>query len=249
MNRSALVPAFLIGLVMSGCGTTTEVDGKGEPTSLSAAVASWLPLGDHVADIMDSVVYPPRMIELTNRFRDSVASHHDWFIDALGKVKEGEPMAYHPNMGMTVAEYAEFSSFKDSVISFSSGQARITIGMEDSIIEFHGTGRLDLLDMIKIDLKQNVAYISNVLLPTVDTIAVADSSNSLRSAWRGYSWRYDYPENMDPQDLRNLDSLTIIHYRVLVGRIARTGKSYLSIEMKEIRDGVKEMNFELPVTF
>lgn len=97
------------------------------PISMAATISGWFPVGRHTADIMDSVVYPERMVELGKRFQKSIAVHRDWFMQALAELQDGEPMAYHPNMGLTPEEYADFQSLKDSVVSYSSGQEQIVI--------------------------------------------------------------------------------------------------------------------------
>lgn len=246
--RTAGVVVLLV-LLAGACSSVHETRENDEPVGIAATVASWFPVGEHLADIMDSVVYPARMVELTQRIKDSIAVHQDWFVEALKGLKDGEPMTYHPNMGLTEAEYAEYRSLTDSIVAFSSGQEQITIIMEDSLLGFRGTGRLDLLDMVSIDLKENTAFISDVALPFRDTVVVTDPANSFRSAWRGFSWSFDNPDKFDPEQLRDLPALTMTHYQVTVGRIERTGKTYLNIETKEIKDGVQELNFELPILF
>jgi hypothetical protein len=212
-------------------------------------VATWFPVGEHSADIMDSVVYPQRMVELTERFKESIALHPEWFMQAVAELQVGEPMAYHPNIGLTTEEYAEYRSLIDSVMAYSSGQEQITISMEDSILGFQGTGRLEIIDMIKIDLKENVAYISNITLPFADTVLVADERNSFRSTWTGYRWESGSTLNPTHLIVDSLAGTMITHYQITVGTIDRTKKTYLKVTAKEMDQGVKELNLELPILF
>jgi len=212
-------------------------------------VATWFPVGEHVADIMDSVAYPHRMVVLTERFKESIALHPEWFMETISGLQDGEPMAYHPNMGLTNEEYAEYKSLTDSVMAYSSGQEQITISMEDSILGFQGTGRLEIIDMIKIDLKENMAYISNIALPFADTVIVSDPKNSFRSAWIGYSWESGSALERSQFNMDSLAAMTITEYDVTVGRIERTNKTYLKVTAKEMNQGVKELNLELPILF
>ncbi|MCL4281818.1 MAG: hypothetical protein KJZ58_06095 [Flavobacteriales bacterium] len=216
---------------------------------MAATISGWFPVGRHTADIMDSVVYPERMVELGKRFQKSIAVHRDWFMQALAELQDGEPMAYHPNMGLTPEEYADFQSLKDSVVSYSSGQEQIMITMDDGILGFQGTGRLEILDMVKLDLKENAAYISNVPLPFADTVVVTDPMNSFRSSWKGFSWKSGSSLDKGQLSLDSLSTMTITEYAVTVGRIERTQKSYLKVTAREMKQGVMELNLELPIAF
>ncbi len=236
--------AFLVGCSNQGLQSDSD-----RSVGIAATVAGWFPVGEHTADIMDSVVYPQRMVALTERFKESIALHQEWFMEAIGELQDGEPLAYHPNMGLTPEEYAEYRSLTDSVMAYPSGQELLTISMEDSMLGFQGTGRLEFMDMIKIDLKENVAYISNITLPFADTVIVGDEGNSFRSTWRGYSW--ESGTSLDPAHLTvdSLAGMMVTHYGITVGKINRTNKTYIKVTAKEMNQGVKELNLELPIVF
>lgn len=249
MKRRSTHLSVVLFAIITGCGDAGPAVESETSTSMAGTISAWFPVGRHTADIMDSVVYPERMVELTKLFMQSVAVYPDWFMKAVGEAQEGKPLAYHPNLGLSPEEYAEYLSLKDSIVSYSSGQEQIRITMDDSILGFQGTGRLDILDMIKIDLKRNVAYISNVSLPFADTVVVADSKNSFRSAWNGFSWKGGSSLDQNQLNLDSLASVTITDYGVTVGRIERTRKSYLKITIREMKQGVMELNLDLPVVF
>lgn len=81
--------------------------------------------------------------------------------------------------------------------------------MDDGILGFQGTGRLEILDMVKLDLKENAAYISNVPLPFADTVVVTDPMNSFRSSWKGFSWKSGSSLDKGQLSLDSLSTMTI----------------------------------------
>ncbi len=61
-----------------------------------------------VADIMDGIKQNPKQAELTAKFQAGIRENQEWFMVYIKTVPEGEPMPYHPNLGMTNDEYNEF---------------------------------------------------------------------------------------------------------------------------------------------
>ena len=63
--------------------------------------------------------------------------------------------------------------------------------------DFRSTGKLSDFDSLKIDLKNNVVIFGQYEMNFVDTINVNDEKNGLRSKWKGYTWKYEEPDDFD----------------------------------------------------
>lgn len=86
-------------------------------------------------------------------------------------------------------------------------------------------------------------------MPFSDTINITTDKNGLRTKWKGYSWEFEEPKDIDISDLTDLESLSIKQYKFTIGRLEKDGKTFMSLKGREIEDGVKIVDFELPVRF
>lgn len=245
----AMLVAFA-GLSVPGCGQSNKADplgGTGNPVVDSLSV--WLPIGEQKADLMDSLEHPARYSELLMRFQDSVAKHQEWLMDAIAKAGQGEYLQYHPNTGLTPEEWEEMKLFKDSVRSVPRSTERLTIRDSAGMYRFEGSGRLEFINIFTVDPRRMSVRMADVELPFADTVAVTDNRNAFNSRWHGFSWRYEYPLDFQPEMMKDLSTLTLIQYQFTVGRLQATGQRLISIKAKEIRDGVKTLNLEIPILF
>ena len=57
----------------------------------------------------------PRYLDLQNKFIIGVKEHQEWFLEQQ-KITEktGKPLGYHPNLGMTEAEFNELKNLIES---------------------------------------------------------------------------------------------------------------------------------------
>lgn len=252
MNKhlSLVFLVLLAGVSMPGCGQSHKGEKRGvSGNAVSDSLSIWLPIGEYKADLMDSLEHPARYAELMLRFQDSVAKHQEWLMDAIAKAGEGQYLQYHPNTGLSPEEWEEMKSLKDSVEAVPRSTDRLTIRDSAGFFRFEGSGRLAFINIFTLDTKSMVVRMADVELPFADTVIVADERNAFKSKWFGYSWRYEYPPDFKPEMMKDLTTLTLIQYQFTVGRLQRTGQRILSIKAKEIRDGVKTLNLEIPILF
>lgn len=102
---------FLILLVSASahCSVGDSAYNSDEPRAESSfSLARIVPVGRIDVDVMDIVV-PERAKELSERFRASIAEHGTWLRDYMNERGQvGQPLPYHPNMGLRKPEYEEF---------------------------------------------------------------------------------------------------------------------------------------------
>jgi hypothetical protein len=119
-----------------------------------------------------------------------------------------------------------------------------------NIIEFQtNEEKLKLLESVQIDLSRNIVYLGEYQLSFSDSINAADNTNALKSKWKGYSWKYEEPGNHDINAFKNKERMNVKKYEFRIGRLEKNEKTYLSIKGLEIENGVKKVEFDLPIIF
>lgn len=208
-----------------------------------------LPNGKVPADIMDGIFQPPRQLELAKKLQSSIKKNHEWFIDYMKTIPKGNQMPYHVNLGLTKEEYHELEGFIENIETVSTGVEDISIQLTDDIIHFKSQNKLSALNALTIDIKRNIVSFGQFKMPFTDTINVTTEKNGLKSKWTGYRWTLEEPKNLDFSQVKDVSSLKIKQYKLTIGRLAKTGKTYMSLKGREIEGGAKTVDFELPVRF
>jgi hypothetical protein len=217
--------------------------------NIAADLKMLLPEGKHLADMMDGVKQNPRQASLSKKLQDSIQANYEWFADFLKTVPDGEPMPYHPKLGITQEEYEELMSYFKNIEIVSTGKENITIEIKNDTIYFKSRGKMADLDSLRIDLKNNTVYYGAYMMPFSDSLNIKTDKNGLRSKWKGYTWIYEEPKDLELDDLKDLSNLQMKQYKLTVGRLEKNGKTYMSLKGREIEDGAKTVEFELPVMF
>lgn len=201
-----------------------------------------------VADIME--IKPSfRLLELSLKLKIGISKNQEWFIEYLKTVPEGEPMPYHPNMGMPEEEYNEFLQLSGNMEVMSMGQENLEIKKGDTFVTFRGTGKLSLFDNVKIDLKNNQIYYKDYILAYEKETIVEDDSNGFKSKWKGYIWRYTLPDDIEDVDFTDLSNLSITNVKFTVGQLESNGRIYLKLKEEIVENGVKIEDDELQILF
>ena len=208
-----------------------------------------IPEGSHTVDIMDGIKQNPRQAALTKKFQDGVKNNYEWFVEYMKTVPDGEPMPYHANMGMTKKEYDELMDYMTNIEIVSTGTEKIKVEIKNDTIYFKSKGKLNEYESLKIDLKGNTILFGQYKLPFSDSVNITSDKIGLRSKWKGYTWKFEEPTNLDLDDLKDLSNLKMKQYKFTIGRLEKNGKTYMSLKGREVEDGEKTVEFELPVTF
>lgn len=245
-----LLPLFIGLLLLANCSSSQPTDKRPLITgNITTDVNNLLPEGKVQVDVMDGIKQNPRQEELTKKFQTGIQQNYEWFVDYMKTVPEGEPMPYHKNLGLAESEYKELQGYMNDIELVSSGKSDITIKKNKNIIEFTASGKLQLLEAVKIDLSKNIVVVGEYELPFSDTANITTDTNGLKSKWKGYTWKLEEPKDMDLNALKNLQSLKAKQYKFTIGRLDKTGKTFISIKGQEIENGAKQVSFELPLIF
>lgn len=205
--------------------------------------------GKLIVDVMDDIRQSPRQQELTMKFQKGIQNNYDWFVENLQNLTPGQPMQYHPNLGLTKEEYDELQVLIKDVEIASSGKVNVEIIKGDSIISFNTNEKLEILNTIKINLIQNQIKIGEITLSYDGPVNVDNDQNGFKSRWKGHNWIYEFPENLSTEMLRDVQTLVAKHYKFTVGRLEKNGKTFLQIKGLEFNNGVKEAEFDIPLMF
>ena len=57
------------------------------------------------------------------------------------------------------------------------------------------------------------------------------------------------PKNLGFNDLKDLENLKMKRYDFTIGILEKKGNTYMSLKGREVEDGTKYVDFELPVIF
>ncbi len=201
------------------------------------------------ADIMDGIKSNPRQLELTHKLQSSIQKNWEWYQEYIKTAKKGEPLAYHPNMGITEEEYAEFLKLANDVEVESTGTEKLEIINADNKINFKGDGRLSIYNDLTIDITNNQILYKDYTLPFLDEVNIENADNGLKSKWKGYNWAYEYPVISEETDLTDLENLNITVIRFTVGQLEKNGKIYVQIKERKLESGIKTVDNQIPIMF
>ncbi|MFN3557449.1 MAG: hypothetical protein ACK4VN_15935 [Bacteroidales bacterium] len=195
------------------------------------------------------VIENERLLELQERFTNSIQENYDWFVE-YGQNND-LPLPYHEYMGLTIEEYNELRLLYDTTPMRlgETGRQEIQIKHNRNTISFSGTGPLEFFNQVQINLVDTTIQMVNNLLKYSHTDTVLDPNNVYQSAWFGHKWRYSYPDNMDELTAHEIKTELIQIYTFQIGKLESTGKTFFHIKGLEIINGEKYIDFEAPIMF
>lgn len=249
MKRFYILLTIVISL--TGCGNSqTHQQRQAITGDIKNDLNNFLSKGKITVDVMDGVKQNKRQEELTKKFQEGIQQNYEWFVDYMKTVPDGQPMRYHPNLGLTEEEYKELHGYMNNIELVSSGKSDVTIKHKNNTIEFKADDeKLKLLEFVKIDLIKNVVTIGEYELAFSDTVNVTDDKNGLKSKWKGYTWKFEEPKDIDMNALKDLQTLKDKQYKFTIGQLEKNGKTFMSVKGQEIENGAKQVSFELPLIF
>lgn len=208
-----------------------------------------LPAGAIVVDIFTGVKQSPKQAELMEKVKQGVQKNYDWFVDYSKEHADLKPLPYHVNLGVTEAEYKEMLSGMKEMEQTSSGTESVTILKEGNKITFKNSGKLKVLEAVSFDIETNTVKLGNSVLQFDGNTDVTSDDNALKSKWKGFNWKLEEPNDLDPAQFKDLKNLTAKFYKVTLGRLEKNGKTLLQLQGKEFVKGEMRVNFDIPLIF
>lgn len=238
---------ILIVFLFSSFVAYSQTDKFERSNDIEKDVKAILPEGQMSFDVMDQVYQSERQIELMTKFRRAIRDNYDWYVEYTQQVIEpGKPIPYHENLGLTKDEYEEFQDLIKNIKLISSGVVEYVITHGDDKITLEPLDTINNFT-VNLDFSTNQTMFDNQTLTFQDTIVVDNDQNGLESKWSGYQWIFEQPTKMEMNALKDLQNFRMKQYKFTVGFLERTGKVYIQIKGREISNGVKTKDYDVPL--
>lgn len=241
MNRFKILTTGIYILFATYCNSQTSVVKMSGDVKSDLAIL--IPDGNRTVDML-GIKPNPRLLELAKKWKESMQTHSEWYINYMKTAKEGEILPYHKNFGITEDEYKEIQELKNQVERVPLSKEEIVVERIDDKIKFKGTGKLAILEIVQIDLKNNLVDLGGYRLLDFEILNITDDKNDLKSKWQGYEWRLEEPKNLDRSTIKVQKDINAKQYIFIIGRLERNGKTYINIKGSEVRDGVSKADFD-----
>lgn len=182
--RPARAP--LLAIVLTLASPAAPATARGALTAADS-LASVLPQGAVVVDVL-TPDYTKRVEELAVRINAAAREHPQWF-QAYMREHAGAP-PWHPNFGVTPAEYREYVSAARTATWRVRERATLTFerATEGRRWTLHGWGVLDPLEGVVIDLETMTVRSRKGMLPFLGIAAPQRDEGALDWRWFG-SWK------------------------------------------------------------
>ncbi|WP_190811676.1 hypothetical protein [Flagellimonas sp. S3867] len=242
MKKSIIFIA--IGFLLNSCYSQSDITEQAQTD-----INDWLVDGEATVGVMDKIVQSPRQQELASKFQQGVRDNYEWFVEYMANATPGEPIQYHSNLGITEDEFNELQNLIKNIEIASSGRENVEIFKTDSTISFNSTGKLQILNIIKIRSVKNEIEIGEVKLSYSGAVNVDNDQNGFKSKWDGHNWAYEFPEGLNSEMLKDVQYLVAKNYKFTIGKLEKSGRTFIQIKGLEINNGVKEEEFDIPLLF
>ena len=201
---------------------------------------------------MDSLVMNPRLQELILKFQQGIRANPQYVLDMQNRAatKGTGPIPYDKRVGMSEPEFKELQTLIDKrelkVAPSYTGTLAIT--QVGGAIRFAGTGRLAMLNDVWIDLSKNEVHFLDYILPYKQELNIAGSQNAYNSPWTAYEWKFAEPadENFENLTLEKIKTMKLVQLQFEVGKLTKTGKTFMKLKASKIDKGVKKYSIETP---
>ena len=250
------VPLFITVLFLVGCyipSTPKEPQRERELIEFTGIVendiSNFLLDTVAVAYVMDGLEENPRLRELSEKFKKGIQENQEWYWNQLKNISEGEPVPYDPKIGMPKEEYEELSRLRRNIKAVATRTEFLQIFRKDTLITFKGTGNIQALDKIEIDLKNNVIRYKDYRLIFDGVTTVNDTTNVYKSKWMGYRWIFEYPTDVEISDIPGIYNLELKQVQFTIGQMEKRGSIYLLLKERVMREGEMIEDLNLPILF
>ena len=245
--RNPLLLLFIFTLFLLSCsGKRGDAGFQG---NVNQDIENLLYPGEYEAEVMDSIIRLPREQELDARLTENIQDNYEWYNNYLQQHPGEYPLPYHPNFGISEAEYNELNTLKKNIQVQPSYKGTLKVVRDGGFISFQGTGKLQVLNKIRFEVSAHTVYFDRYILSLSDTLHITSENHGLKSAWDGYTWRFTDPENIDMETIKNPENLTAKHYNVTLGQLKKNHKTLLRVTQREMVNGETITNLSIPVVF
>ncbi len=187
--------------------------------------------GTHDVDVME-LTAPLRTRVLLARFKAAMQANPDWWSKYVEEHAEERPLPYHPNFGLTKAEYDEIGKGENGLTAEKRADAKLTI-MEKrpGVLVLNGNG--DLPDLLGVEIDLNKDLVRTRYGDLTERSETNASESTALGAWKGVGWKLNSVD---------LEKMTGAIAKFHVGRVTASGRNVIYYDVKELTpDGRKRL--------
>jgi hypothetical protein len=185
-------------------------------TNLSTEIEELLPTGKCNVDVM-GVTYPKRFLELAEKLQSATVTNKDWWLDYIKKnAKQGEPLPYNSQFGLTKKEYAEYLSLGEKRTLGKIGSGILQVQTNSNSYELDGGSTLPDLTGLKINLQKLTVVTPFAVL--TNPIRDESSGGPGLGAFSGYRWDFEQGD---------IDKGDITEASFSIGKLKESGRRFI----------------------
>ena len=186
----ALLALLALGACSSGPSTTSS-SSDAPPAAAPVAPEHWVGLrpGRHTA-VPFTLSIPAQLGEVQARLTRAAAIHQTWlqqYLDDL-HLPPGTPLPYHPNLGVTEAEYRSLQHAYEHPTVVENERRDIDVRVEDGALRFSAQGPLAPLELLVVEASGRVRYGESSV---VERPVRVEGQQAKFGPWTGFSWQSD----------------------------------------------------------
>jgi hypothetical protein len=136
------------------------------------------------------VVPPPEIEKYIAKVESAARKNPEWFTEYTKSSKQGEPLPFHENLGLTKEEYEDYNNLWSKREFKSTAEIvlvlRKTFGDTWTVT---ATGDAGIVSTLRYDPAKDVFRSPNGELKRLEDIKA--EASSILGAWSGHEWRYE----------------------------------------------------------
>jgi hypothetical protein len=242
--KSVIISAFFWMLITS-CQEQSGMEFK-----IRQDLKSCFQTMDYKAQVYGNVAYnDPRLLELQKIMTDAVKQKPAWFKEH--KQMYGQPVPYHPNLGLSKEEYNEllqlYSQNKPELQLSSVEDVEVIV--KKNKVRFNGKNDLQFMDNLEIDIRENIIRMNGHTLEFLGEESTDNADNIFKTAYTAYSYQFLEPGNAVKIPSGDYKKQDVSIYKVTVGKLERGNRTFMIVKGLEFDKGQKTFDFEAPVIF
>jgi len=214
-------------------------------------IKTLLPEGKIQFEVLDSMEVTARQTELMDKFQKAYQENSDIFNDYFAKIRNNQKAKYPKNKFLSQKEFNEFMGYANNVKLLPS-QTEIVevVYSDDNRISFKASGKLAIIfSQITYNAEANTFDLANhYTLNFQNAVNVETNTNAFQEAWKGYNWVFAVPNDIEEMPtMENLNNLSIKQYKITLGKLMSSGKTFMIIKLKDFQEGNWVTNVEVPI--
>ncbi len=204
-----------------------------EPTKPQAPpIGALLPPKDVTATVAQARAHPD-VVDISKKLQRAVTANRAWWNQYIKDNANKKPLPYHEKFGITEEEYKKLLSAGQLMRLVKVGENDLKVKWTEDTIELTIVGANEKVQPLVFDLKKGSV---KTPMTTMGNATQRDSGKEggLLGHHRSHTWEATLG---DPK--------TGAYTRVtfVLGRISRTGSTFLQYDVKKMKDNKPELNF------